>query len=381
MRTSAIPLLAASLTRNPITVGAVALATWLPWIFFALPSGVVADRVSRKRILIVADSGRTVIVLLLAVLVTLGTIDPVLLCAIAFLLGIGEVFFETASQSIVPMVVDPAALEKANSRLFSAQLIMRDFAGLALGGVLFALGHSLPFYIDAASFALGLGFVIPVRLRSIDSQVGARAGESILESLKGGIRWLNERPILWRLASVSALLNVALAATNAVLVLYALSRLRVSPAWYGVLLAGYSLGGLVGSSVATRLRRLTGTTGCLIISLVSMGGSYIVVAETRDPYLAVVMFAVSGFALLLWNVLTVSLRQRITPADRLGRVNSVYRLLSWGGLSVGAPIGGWLAAEYGLPSPFLAGGALLVLLAPVVALTCGASALRDLGES
>jgi MFS family permease len=381
MRTSAIPLLAASLTRDPITVGAVALATWLPWIFFALPSGVVADRVSRKRILIVADSSRTVIVLLLAVLVTLGTADPVLLCAIAFLLGIGEVFFETASQSIVPMVVDPAALEKANSRLFSAQLIMRDFAGLALGGVFFALDHSLPFYIDAASFALGLGFILPVCLRPIDSQNGGSAGESILKSLKGGIRWLNERPILWRLASVSALLNVALAATNAVLVLYALSRLRVSPAWYGVLLAGYSLGGLVGSSVATRLRRLTGTTGCLIISLVSMGGSYIVVAATRDPYLAVVMFAVSGFALLLWNVLTVSLRQRITPADRLGRVNSVYRLLSWGGLSVGAPIGGWLAAEYGLPSPFLAGGVLLVLLAPVVALTCGASALRDLGES
>jgi MFS family permease len=165
------------------------------------------------------------------------------------------------------------------------------------------------------------------------------------------------------MAIMVGVMNMMLSANNAILVLFALERLGIGEVGFGLLLVPIALGSVFGSLVADRLRRSLGVGVTLIGSVVVMGSGLVGIGLTTSVTLVVALSLVMGAANMTWNVITVSLRQSLIPDHLLGRINSVYRLLAWGTMPIGAALGGLLASVLGLASPFLIGGVVFLVLA------------------
>ncbi|KKK05699.1 MFS transporter [Micromonospora sp. HK10] len=363
----AAPLLVASLTPDPAAVAAAALAPQLPWLLFALVSGALVDRLDRRRLIVAVNVGRGLVLAALAGAVLAG-VATVPLILLAFLLtGIGETLADTASGALLPSVVPPERLEEANSRLSATFVVGNQFAAKPLGGYLFVLAAALPFGFDAASFGLAALLLALLRWRPVPPAApepgAAGPVRSIRADIATGVRALWRVPVLRTLALSIAVMNVAFCAAFAVFVLYARQRLGLAPVGYGVLLTASALGGLAGSTLATRLRARFGTPTLLRAGLLIEIGLHLVLAVTRQPWLAGAALAIWGVHTMVWGVLVVSLRQRLVPDRLRGRVNSVYSLADLGGAAVGTALGGAVARVTGsVLTPFwLAAAALAVL--------------------
>lgn len=235
---AALPLLAASLTRSPTSIAAISLAGTLPWLFFALVTGALADRLDRRRTMVLVDGFRMLVTGVLAVLVVTGTDSLVALALIAFVLGSAETLFDNSAQSILANAVDRDALELANSRLYAAEVVTNQFVGPPLGAFLFATAAAAPFLLDAGSF--GIAAVVVLGLRGSfrpDRTTGVDAAPpSIRADIAEGLRWLRHHELLRTLAIALGVINMLDAAVLAVFVLYALEVLGLSQTGYGVLL-------------------------------------------------------------------------------------------------------------------------------------------------
>ena len=288
-----------------------------------------------------------------------------LLAAVSFLIGFAETFFDNAASAIVPMLVEPAAIERANSWLFSSQTVMSTLLGAPLGGALFALARTVPLAADAASFAVAAALVgcVTGSFRARGDESGA-ARSSVAQDIIEGIRWLFAHRLLRILAVLLAVINATFAAAEAVLVLYALEVLQLATTGYGVLLALVAVGGLIGTFAGGWLRRLLGLRVVLGGVGFSQAAVLVVAGLTSQVVLVVIGMVLLGAASMVWNMVTVSLRQRVVPAELLGRVTSSYRVIGLGAMPVGAGASGLLAKGYGLHMPYLVSG--LVLAAATV---------------
>ena len=360
VRTAALPLLAATLTRDPLQIAAVSVATGLPWALFALLSGALVDRLDRRRIMVNTDLVRFVVMGALAVGVGTHHASIPLLCVVAFALGTCETMFDNASQAILPSVVDRGELERANSRLASADLVTRDFVGPPFGALLFAAAMLLPFALDSASFGLAAVLVFTVR----GSFRVRRSGPPtrITHEIRVGLRWLWRHPLIRTLAIMLGVWNLVSAATQAVFVLFALEDLGLHNVGYGLLFTAWAVGGLLGSFVATRVIKRLGHAAALMVAVAAGAVSYAGIAATSSPWVVGAFFAVEGVAVVVWNVITVSARQALVPPELFGRVNSVYRFIGWGVIPVGAAVGGVMAKVVGLRAPFVLGAVVLVVM-------------------
>ncbi|MGR6319181.1 MFS transporter [Micromonospora soli] len=365
------PLLVASLTSDPAAVAAATLAPQLPWLLFSLVSGALADRVDRRRLIIGVNLGRGLVLAALAGAVLAGVATVPLICLAFLLTGIGETLADTASGALLPSVVPPERLEQANSRLFATFVVGNQFAAKPLGAYLFVLAAALPFGLDAATFGLAALLVALLRWRPVPAAPprvadGGRQG-GLRAEIIAGIRGLWRVPVLRILAVCIAVMNVAFCAAFAAFVLYARQRLGLSPIGYGVLLTASALGGLAGSVLATRLRARFGTPALLRLGLLIEVGLQVVLAVTRQPWVAGAALAVWGVHTMVWGVLVVSLRQRLVPDELRGRVNSVYSLADLGGAAVGTALGGVVARATGsVLAPFWLAAAALALLTTLV---------------
>ena len=155
---------------------------------------------------------------------------------------------------------------------------------------------------------------------------------------------------------------MAFAATFAVFVLFAVDPgpMGLSASGFGILSATLGVGSLLGTWLAVPAERRLGRFRTLVVSVVLSGTSLAVPAVTASPVLVGASFVVSGVAIVLWNVVTVSLRQRITPDRLLGRMNAAYRLVGWGTMPLGAALGGFLAEALGLRLTFMVAAGLTV---------------------
>jgi MFS family permease len=357
----ALPLVAIRFTDSPTLIAGLAFALTLPWLIFALPAGALADRLDRRRAMLGANAVRATLlaVLALAAVADVGTIW--VLYAVALCIGIAETIYDTSAQSIMPLVVPRERLSSANGRLFAAELTANQFVGPPLGGFLVAAGMAMAFVAPAGLWAVAVGvlLLVPGRFRAL------REGRTTLRAdIAEGLRFLWRHRVLRTLAVMVGVFNFATNATFAVLVLYVVgptSAMGLSEPGYGLLLTTTAAGSLAGSLVAERVERWLGRTRSLAVSIV--GGALVVGAPalTADPILVSVGFFVGGVSIAVWNVITVSLRQRITPDRLLGRVNSGYRLVAWGTMPLGAAAGGLLAQFIGL-RPVFAVMALLTLV-------------------
>jgi MFS family permease len=354
----ALPLVAIGLTRSPIAIAGLSTAVALPWLLFSLLAGALVDRLDRRRILVVANLGRGALAGVLTAAVVLDIASMPLLYVVAFTLGTIETLADTTSQTILPGIVGTDQLTRANSRLFAVELGANQFVGPPLGGALITLGAGVAVGSPALLWvAAGL---LLVRLPTVE-RAARTPGSTLRAEIGEGLRFLAGHRVLRRFAVMVGGFNFAASATGAVLVLQAVgegSALGLSEPAFGLLLTASAVGSLAGTAVAARLERRLGRIRLLALT---MPASSLLVAApglTDDVRLIAAAFVMGGMAIVVWNVVTVSLRQRITPDRLLGRLNSAYRLLAWGTRPLGALAGGLLAEVAGLRSVFLVMGAL-----------------------
>ena len=365
---AALPLLAATLTRDPRLVAGMAVAFTLPWLLFALPAGAIVDRLDRRKVMYRVNIVRAALVGVIALSVVTDTASIWLLYVIAFSLGTCETLFDNAAQSIMPSIVETHQLERANGRLYAGEVVTNVFVGPPIGGILFAVAASVPFWLDGASFLIAALLVATIAgsFRPAGAKV---AGEkrSLRSDIAEGVRWLRNHRLLRTLALVLGALNFASWLGMATAVLFAQEILGLDEAGFGLLLAGMAVGSVLGGLFGARIAAALGPGRALIVTIAAERACGAAVGLMSNAVAVAVLFWFSGIFSVVWNVITVSLRQQIIPDHLLGRVNSVYRFLGWGSMPLGALAGGWLAEVFGLRAPWLIGGA-VVAVALVAAL-------------
>jgi len=362
LRRVALPLLAVHLSTDPRQVALVAAAGTVPWLVFGLPVGALVDRWDRRRTIWVVDLLRTLTVAVLAGAAAAGALSVALLAGVAFVLGTGEIFAESAALALVPQLVASFQLERANGRLQAGEVTAGQFAGQGLGGVLFAVALALPFALDAATFLLSAALVFTLRTPTRRPLPAASLRRLPAETAEG-LRWLAGHRLLAILCVLLAVLAAVSGAFWAVAALYAASILGLGPTGFGVLLAVGAAGSLAGSLLAEPLSARLGTAGAirLAVALVTLATAGL--AVTGSPLVAGALLVVNGIAVLVWNVVTVSLRQAIIPDRLLGRVGSAYLFIGLGAQPAGALGAGLLAHAAGLRAVFAVSAALLALTA------------------
>ncbi|MFG3346192.1 MFS transporter [Streptomyces sp. NPDC048018] len=362
MRLTALPLLAVSYTTDPQLLALVTVAGTLPLLASPL-AGIAADRWNRKRLLVTVDLIRFVLVGLLGLAVLADVVGLALICGVALLLGVCEVFFVVTAQSFLPQVVRKDRMTAAYGRQHAAQLVCRDSVGQPVGGLLFAVGMALPFVLDAASFLGGVLLLLAVRPAATPRTATPGATPGWGAMIKDGYRYLRGERLLLTLAGMLGTINFFVAGMSAVLVLYVLDRLGLHPGAYGFFLAAGALGGVLGGTLASRVRTRFGLFPGALAGLVLTGASAFLLGITATPVLAGAAFLLMTFGAVIYQTLTVSFRQTAVPPEVLGRVNGVYRLFGTGTAPLGALLAGFVADHFGVRTPFLLAGAALLLLA------------------
>jgi predicted MFS family arabinose efflux permease len=355
------PLLLASVTGNPVLIAGGAFAQQLPWLLFALFSGAFADRFDRRRLIVAANLGRALALAVLTAAVAAGNPPVLLIYAVLFTLGTGETLVDTASGALLPRLVAPDLLPRANARLHATFTIANQFAAKPFGAWLFGLAAAIPFGFDALSFVVAALLIASLPAAP---QAQEAAPRSLRRDIAEGVRWLLAHRLLRTLAIAMGLGNVAFCAAFAVFVLYAQQRLGLSGTGFGLLLTTFAAGGLIGAGVAARLIRQFGSAVLLRAGLLVEAITHVTLASTTRPLVSGAVLVLFGVQTVVWGVITASLRQRLVPDRLLGRVGSVYALLETGGAAVGTLIGGLTAQAWGLTTPFwVAAAAMAAILA------------------
>ncbi|MFC5765206.1 MFS transporter [Actinacidiphila bryophytorum] len=366
---AALPLLALTLTRDPMALAVVTAAGTVPWLLFGVLGGALVDRWDRRRTMWVTDAARAALLAIPAVAAALDVLSIPLLAAVAFLLGLGGLFFDTAATAFLPDLLgrDPALLERANSRLRGAQTAASGFAGPPAGSALLALGRAVPLLADAVSFVLS---ALLVRSLPAAPLPVPEAREPLLRQARAGASYVFGDRLLLGLALRPAVGNIAFLAVETVLALFARERLGIGASGFGLLLTAEAAGGLLGTGAASSLGRRLGTGTALTCTAAVEGLAVLGLAAATNAYAAGLALAACGAGMGATMVIGPSLRQAVVPAHLMGRVASTSRMLAMCAAPFGAFLGGWLATAYGVRTPlFAAAGLLLTMTAVTAAMT------------
>jgi len=356
---AALPLLAVTITRDPRLVAVVTAATFLPWLLLSLPAGAVVDRYDRVTLMWRAQAIQAAVVTMIAILIVFREADIEVLAAAGFLLGSAEVIFSNAAQAVLPALVPPELLPKANGSQQVSLTVGESFLGPPVGSLLFAAAAALPFGLDSASFAGSAALL--ARLPRPGPAAQDAEHPSIRAQVAEGLRWLAGHRLLRVVAVLLGIFNFANQMGQAILVLLATQTLHVSTRGFGLLLAASAVGSVIGGLVNPLLTRHMGLLPSLVLPALVDAAAFVGIGLAPGPLAVAALLGVQGFSVTMWNVVTISLRQRIVPARLLGRVNSVYRMLGWGLMPLGALAGGFVAHAAGLRAPYVVAGLLCAL--------------------
>ncbi|HEU5483686.1 MAG TPA: MFS transporter [Microlunatus sp.] len=358
------PLLVASRTDEPFLVALAALLQWLPPLLFGLWAGVLTDRLDRRRLVVLVNLARGLVMGLLAVAVATDVATIALVLAAMFLLGTAETFADNASQAMLPMLVPRDDLVLANARLTTGLVTLNQLAGPPVGAALFAVGQALPFAADFCFIALGAVLVSRVRLPP-HGRHSDTPPRRIVEDVVEGVRWTLHHPAVRTLVLTILIFNVTFGAAWSVLVLYASERLGMGPVGFGLITTVGALGGVLGIVSYGWLTARISLAGLMRIGLIVETLTHLALALTTVPWVALAIFFVFGAHAFVWGTTSVTIRQRVVPSRLQGRVGSVNLIGTTGGLVLGSAIGGALAQSFGITAPFwfaFVGSAVFVVL-------------------
>ncbi|MBA3417858.1 MAG: MFS transporter [Geodermatophilaceae bacterium] len=360
---TALPLLAASLTRDPLLISGLVTLAFLPWLLFALLSGVLVDRVDRRKAMAAANIFRALVVAALGVAVLVDAAGIVALYVAAFLLGAAETVYDSAARAMLPAVVNRAQLDRGNSLLVTEEMVGQTFLGAPIGALLFAMLAAAPLLGNAVIFVVAAVLILTVRARLPQPRTQR---STIRADVRTGLQWLQAHRLLRGLMLVTTAICGIGAMAEAVLVLYVLEDLDVPSAGFGLFLVAFGIGGLLGGAVAGWLGRRLGRIASMVVSNGLGGAAYLVLGVFAQPVLAAVLFGVYGLTVIVWNVLSMSLRQALIPPELFGRVQGAWRTLVWGVIPVGSLLGGLLASLTSVRTVFAVSGILQLLSAAAV---------------
>jgi MFS family permease len=361
------PLLVASQTRDPFLVSLALLFYYLPALIFGAIGGAAADRFDRRRLVIVANVGRALVLAILVVTVISGSVSIVVILLAIFLLGTAETFADLATSTLLPRMVAHEDLGVANARMQGAYILLNQLVGPPIGAFIFAAGMALPFAANAAAFLLGA-----VLISRISSSIGRieRGGvgqqPAFWTELREGVRWLARHAAMRTLALTIFAFNVTYAAAFGVLVLYAGERLRLDAVGFGLLTTATAMGGIVGTLAYGALDRRFSLGNIMRVGLLIETVTHLVLALTTSPFVALAVMLVFGAHEFVLETTITVVRQRAVPDELLGRVGGVYRVASVSGLVIGTPLGGVLAGAFGITAPFWFGFVGSVVLVAVL---------------
>ena len=358
----AYPWLASAVTRSPLLIALAAVASRLPWLIFTLHAGVLTDRFDRKKIIVAMDLCRGLLTLVvggvvylereslpalnelasLSMLETNYSLYFVIFLS-AFLFGLAEVLRDNTAQTLMPAVVDEKDLEKANGRMWSAEALTNSFIGPPIGSFIISIAIFLPFFVDAATFFIAAALIATMKPTVKSFKPEVKSGPINFRSeIKEGFTWLWRHELLRPMAIVLGLLNGIAAMSGAVFILFAQEVLGTTVFIFAILGTAAAVGGILGGLLGPKVSEKIGRGPSLAIALFVTPTMTLLIGFTSLWYLVWIFIAIETFAGVLWNVVTVSLRQSLIPSQLLGRVNSVYRFFAWGTIPIGTLLGGAL---------------------------------------
>jgi predicted MFS family arabinose efflux permease len=356
------PLLVASETRNPLAVAMATLLQRLPWLIFGLYAGVVADRGHRRAIVATTGLVRVLILVVLTGSIVTHRVGIAVVLAALFLFGVNETFGDTASATLLPMLVEPADLGVANARAYTGVIVWNQLAGPPVGAALFAAGRALPFVTETVCVLAGVLLLLRARL---PARAPRAEPARVRDEIRAGWRWLWAHPAVRTLAITIFTFNVTFGAAWSVLVLYARQRLGTSEVGFGLITTAMAVGGLIGTASYGWLERRVPLGVIMRAGLIIETLTHLALALTRWIWLALIIFTIFGAHAFIWGTTSTSVRQRAVPTEFQGRVGSVYLTGMVGGIVIGSAVGGVVASWWGVTAPFwfaFVGSAVILVL-------------------
>jgi len=356
------PLLVATQTSDPLLVAMAGLLQRLPWLLFGLYAGVLADRIDRRLLVIAVDLVRAGVLVVLTTALVTDHVNVTVVLITMFLLGTAEVFVDTATNTLLPMLVDKRDLGIGNARVMTAGITMNQLVGPALGAVLFAAGTALPFVVQALCLAFGAVLISRMVVPPLVRPAGpSHLGRDIAE----GFRWTWGNGAVRTLTVTIVLFNVTYGAAWSVLVLYATQTLDMGPIGFGLLTTVGAVGGLVGTASYDWLERHASLASIMRVGLLVETFTMLGLAVTTTPWVAMTILFVFGAHAFIWGTTSRTVRMRAVPAELQGRVGSLYSIGVFGGIVAGQAVGGVVAKVWGITGPFwfaFVGSAVILVL-------------------
>ena len=345
---SAGPLLVTTITREPFAVALATLMQFLPWVILGIPGGALIDRVDRRRLSVLVNLARAIVLGVLAATIMTGTASLPVVLASYFVLGTAEMLADNTGSALLASAVPKEHLGVANSRLTGTRILANDLAGPPLGAFLFAVGMAVPFGVDAIC-ALAAAVLI-ARIAATPRPATAER-RHVRHEIADGIRWLWHHPPVRALALTIFLFNVTFWAPYSLYVLYATERLGVDELGYGVLITAGAIGGLVGSLAYPALERRFALATLMRVGLLLETVTHLILALSTSVVVVGLTMTLFGIHAVVWGTTSTTVRQRAVPTAFMGRVTSVYMLLNVGGGALGSVLGGVIAQRYGIVAP------------------------------
>ncbi|NUT49305.1 MAG: MFS transporter [Saccharothrix sp.] len=345
-----LPWIAATITSDPRQLSLLNVVGKAPWLVFSLFAGVLIDRARRSRVLGSAYAVQTCAALALAVAGLTGALSLPLLLVVAFVVTSAQVLGDGATGALVPEVVDPEKLARANTRLMVIDQGVVQFVVPPVAGLLVAFGLGTPAWV--ACVAALVAFALVVGLRSKPSTPST---QHPLRDIAEGLKYLVGSRLLLSITVAVALGSFAVSAAMAMFVLYVKDVLHLGAVGYGLMLTATAAGWVASSFVVGRVVDRLGYAWSMRWSQVGMVVTLLLFA-VLPPWAwaaGAVLFGQSAI-IMVWNVCSQSSRQRFTPPALLGRVLTGHRALAWGLTPLGALTGGFVAAGFGLRAVWVA---------------------------
>jgi len=362
---TAIPLLAITLTRDPVLVGALTALSFLPWLLFAIPAGALVDRMDRRRAMSIANLVRAAVVGALVLAIATDQVSLVLLYLVTFVLGMAETVYDSAARAMLPQVVRRDQLDRGNGPLASAEVVTQAFLAAPIGSFLFAWLIITPFVGSAAAYLVAALLILSItgNLRPLREEATESAPTTIRAEIGEGLRWLRGHELLRGLAVIVGLTAATETMASSLLVLYVVDTLGVPASAFGVFLVSAGIGGMLGGLGAPRTAAKLGRVATIVLSAALTSAATLGMGLTSNVWAGAVLFGLVALSISVFNVLVISLRQALIPERLFGRVQGAYRTVIWGGIPIGALLGGVLAGLTSVPTTFVISGIAQLILA------------------
>jgi MFS family permease len=362
---AAAPLLAISLTDSTVLISAIGATVMLPWLLFAIPIGVLVDRVDRRFILAGANATRSAVVGVLALLIATDHVTIYWLLVASFVIGVCEVAADTTAQSLIPQILEEKNFEKGNSRLQISETVIQGFVGAPISGFIYAIAIALPFFINSLGLAVAslLALSIPIKyLQDVRKDDVEKEKKKFVADMKFGIRYLFNEKVLRRLVVTTASIGVCYSMGTATMVLFIIKELELPKQLFGVILTIQSLGAISGAFMAPRLSKKFGRSTVMTFGITTSSLVLLLNGFAPNIYFYVGLATFGAFAVSQWNILLMATYQTVIPNELYGRIHGTRRTLVWGMMPVGSLLGGVLA-HYSLRLPMYVGGAIATTIA------------------